>query len=113
MKRDDSIILDVRTEDELKFIGRVDENQNNYTTVNIESHSAPNMSTNEDFLSICNEYIKDKDSQIFCICRSGKRSAFAANKLEQDGYNYVYNIRDGFEGNSNNLGWKLSNLPWK
>ena len=57
-------------------------------------------------------------------CRSGGRSAMAANLLAQAGYKNVYNITDGIEGDTVNdpqslfngqrmvNGWKNSGLPW-
>lgn len=56
------------------------------------------------------------------MCRSGSRSAKAANLLDQMGYKNVYTILDGFEGDKAKSGpnkghrvvngWKNSPLPW-
>ena len=62
----------------------------------------------------------EKNDKLFFICRSGSRSYQAAKFLSHNGYNYCYNVSDGFEGNKNKLdqrsttnGWKYNNLPWK
>ena len=57
---------------------------------------------------------------IFLICRSGKRSLEAGELLIQEGFNKVYNIADGFEGELNDQhhrsalgGWRFDGLPWE
>ena len=61
---------------------------------------------------------------ILAMCRSGGRSAIAANLLAQAGFTNVYNVVDGMEGDAvkdpDSLflgqrlvnGWKNSGLPW-
>jgi rhodanese-related sulfurtransferase len=58
------------------------------------------------------------------MCRSGGRSALAANLLAKAGFEHVYNIIDGMEGDAvkdpESLfqgqrlrnGWKNSGCPW-
>jgi rhodanese-related sulfurtransferase len=63
-----------------------------------------------------------KDAPVLLICRSGDRSARAANLLSQLGYTAVYTVVDGFEGDAivsgdkqgQRLlnGWKNAGLPW-
>ena len=40
------------------------------------------------------------DDTIVAMCRSGGRSAFAINMLAKAGFVNVYNIIDGFEGDT-------------
>ena len=47
----------------------------------------------------------DKNTPIVFICRSGRRSAIAAEQAAQWGYSNVYTIDGGI------LGWKAANLP--
>lgn len=64
----------------------------------------------------------NKDAPILLICRSGDRSARAANLLSQLGYTAVYTVVDGFEGDAIASGdkqgqrllngWKNAGLPW-
>jgi len=76
-----------------------------------------------DFVSRVSEVAKPKDT-LLVMCRSGGRSAIAANMLAKAGFTNVYNITDGMEGdavkNPDSLfvgqrlvnGWKNSGLPW-
>jgi rhodanese-related sulfurtransferase len=59
---------------------------------------------------------------VILICRSGDRSAKAADLLAQLGYTKVYSVVDGFEGDLKAdgpnkgrrmvNGWKNAHLPW-
>jgi rhodanese-related sulfurtransferase len=63
-----------------------------------------------------------KDAPVLLICRSGDRSARAANLLTQLGYTAVYTVVDGVEGDAVGYGdkqgqrivngWKNAGLPW-
>jgi rhodanese-related sulfurtransferase len=76
-----------------------------------------------DFVSRVSEVAKPKDT-LLVMCRSGGRSAIAANMLAKAGFTNVYNITDGMEGdavkNPDSLfvgqrlvnGWKNSGSPW-
>ncbi len=55
---------------------------------------------------------------IYVICRSGGRSAAAAEVLAAHGFTNLTNVSDGFEGDLDNDGhrtggWKGAGLPWK
>ncbi len=59
-----------------------------------------------------------KQHPIFVMCRSGGRSAAAAQALAGAGYTNVWNLIEGFEGDTNDEGdrslngWRNSGLPW-
>jgi rhodanese-related sulfurtransferase len=59
-----------------------------------------------------------KNDVVVLICRSGDRSARAADRLAQEGYGRVYSVIDGFEGDMSKdgrrsvNGWKNAGLPW-
>ncbi|MES9980053.1 MAG: rhodanese-like domain-containing protein, partial [Candidatus Thiodiazotropha sp. 6PLUC5] len=63
-----------------------------------------------------------KETKIIVLCRSGSRSAKAANLLAKSGYKNVFSVVDGFEGDKAKScelkgqrvvnGWKNSGLPW-
>lgn len=63
-----------------------------------------------------------KQDKVVLICRAGGRSAAAVELLAGAGFNKVYSVVDGFEGDPtlsgplagtrNINGWKNSNLPW-
>ena len=75
------------------------------------------------FVSRVSEVAKPDDT-ILVTCRSGGRSAIAANLLAKAGFKRVYNIIDGVEGDVVNdpasvflgqrlkNGWKNSGCPW-
>lgn len=64
----------------------------------------------------------DQNARIVLICRSGNRSAKAADLLSKNGFKQVYSVVDGFEGDIASEGkdkghrvvngWKNSGLPW-
>ena len=39
--------------------------------------------------------LDNKDKKVYLICRSGKRSMMAAQKLEQDGFSDLVNVEGG------------------
>jgi rhodanese-related sulfurtransferase len=61
-----------------------------------------------------------EDAPVVLICRSGKRSLEAGKLLIEKGFNEVYNISEGFEGEldehhqrSTSGGWRFHGLPWE
>ena len=57
---------------------------------------------------------------VVLICRSGKRSHEAGEALIKDGFQNVYNVLEGFEGEldddhhrSTLGGWRFHDLPWE
>ncbi len=84
------------------------------------------LEPNVDFVAELDRRVKDmglgKDAPIILICRSGDRSAKAADRLQMSGYTRVYSIAEGFEGDAAKEGpragqrivngWKNNNLPW-
>ena len=106
-------IVDVRSHAELEFVGRIP------NAVEIEWATYPGMKVNPHFLASLEQQV-DKESLVMFICRSGARSHNAAVAAEKLGYNEVYNILEGFEGDKdksehrNKLnGWRANGLPWK
>jgi rhodanese-related sulfurtransferase len=59
-----------------------------------------------------------RDTPLVLMCRSGDRSAKAADLLAELGYGQVYSVIDGFEGDLSAdgrrsvNGWKNAGLPW-
>jgi rhodanese-related sulfurtransferase len=59
-----------------------------------------------------------KTDKVVLICRSGDRSARAADSLAEAGFTQVYSVWDGFEGDMSPEGrrsvngWKNAGLPW-
>jgi rhodanese-related sulfurtransferase len=59
-----------------------------------------------------------KDDKVILMCRSGDRSARAADVLTDAGLTKVYSVFEGFEGDTSREGrrtvngWKNARLPW-
>jgi rhodanese-related sulfurtransferase len=119
-------VLDVRMVEEYVFLGHAE------AAVNIpiafpkyEWHPDRRkygFEMNPDFIDHVNVVFKP-DNTIVAMCRSGGRSAFAINMLAKAGFVNIYNIIDGFEGDTVDdpesvyrgkrmkNGWKNS-APW-
>ena len=99
----DTVLLDVRTEDEWKTVGKP-----NTKDLGIKSFFIT-ISQDQSFLDKVKENINKKD-KVLVICAAGGRSIIAANLLANEGYNTL-NISDGFSGNAQDPGWKNLGLP--
>jgi rhodanese-related sulfurtransferase len=109
-----SVVLDVRTEEEWKDVGRPDAESLNSKTFFISLLVGPDRKKNENFIKDFLQKKISKKDNILVICRSGVRSMAAAKLLQQEGYKNLVNISDGFEGNpATGEGWKKINLPCK
>jgi len=60
-----------------------------------------------------------KDDVVLPLCRSGKRSALAAEAAARSGFTSAFNVLEGFEGDLDENkrrggrgGWRLRGLPW-
>ena len=98
-----SVLLDVRTEDEWNTVGKPDTK-----ILGTKTHFIT-ISQEPSFLETVKKKI-DKKDQVLVICAAGGRSIIAANLLEKEGYNAL-NVSDGFSGNGEDLGWKNAGLP--
>lgn len=126
------LFVDVRTPSELVFVGSPKGMDANIPLVRInykhwdKIKSSFSKTPNLQFVSAFNNLISaknlTKDTSIILLCRSGKRSAKAANLLTSAGYSNVYSVINGFEGDKAKLGnekgkrvvngWKNAGLPW-
>jgi len=109
-----SVVLDVRTEEEWNNIGKPDAEALNSKTIFISLLIGSDRQKNENFVKEFLDKKVPKKDNILVICRSGVRSMAAAKLLQQQGYKNLINISDGFEGNpATGEGWKKSKLPCK
>ena len=107
-----SVVLDVRTEEEWNSVGKPYAEALNSKTFFISLLLGPDRQKNENFVKEFLEKKVPKKDNILVICRSGVRSMAAAKLLQQQGYKNLINISDGFEGNpATGEGWKKSKLP--
>ena len=102
-KNPKTVLLDVRTEDEWKTVGKPISDSLGVKTYFITIGQDPS------FIESVKKEI-NKENQILVMCAAGGRSAIAANLLQNEGYN-VCNISDGFSGNGQDPGWKNYGLP--
>ena len=98
-----TVLLDVRTENEWRTVGKPDTKN-----LGIKSFFIT-ISQDPGFLERVKKNI-DKKKQVLVMCAAGGRSIVAANLLANEGYNTL-NVSDGFSGNDQDLGWKNSGLP--
>ena len=99
----DTVLLDVRTEDEWNTACKP-----NTKDFGIKSFFIT-LSQDQSFLDKVKAKINRK-KKVLVICAAGGRSIIAANLLENEGYNTI-NISDGFSGNAKDPGWKNLGLP--
>lgn len=120
-------ILDVRTPEEYIFVGHPDMALNLPLLFPKYEWDANRrrygVEANADFLADARELFAPEDI-ILAMCRSGGRSAMAVNMLAETGFENVYTIVDGMEGDKvkepgslfhgkrMKNGWKNAGLPW-
>jgi len=107
-----SVIVDVRTQAEWNWVGRVP------NAIEIEWMHWPERSANANFLNQLEARV-DKESLVMFLCRSAQRSHLAAALATTHGYTQCYNILEGFEGDRDANqqrgtigGWRKTGLPW-
>ncbi|MBI5918866.1 MAG: rhodanese-like domain-containing protein [Nitrosomonadales bacterium] len=104
-------LVDVRTVEERKFVGHVPGSRH------VAWMTGVNLLKNPRFLRELEAKAKKSDV-ILLLCRSGKRSAAAAEAASKAGFENVFNIREGFEGEledgqrGTTGGWRSYDLPW-
>ena len=102
-KNPNTVLLDVRTENEWNTVGKPDTKN-----LGIKSYFIT-ISQDQGFLESVKQSI-DKKNQVLVMCAAGGRSIIAANFLANEGYNTL-NVSDGFSGNDQDPGWKNLGLP--
>jgi rhodanese-related sulfurtransferase len=128
-----ALFLDVRTTAEVTFLGMP--MQADASVPYMKEPDFPvwdavkgtfKLEPNPDFLPEVRRRLSAKglgpNDAIVLICRSGDRSAAAANLLAEAGFKNVYSVVDGFEGDLAAdgpkagqravNGWKNAGLPW-
>ena len=105
-------LVDVRATEERKFVGHVP------NTFHVAWQTGPALIKNPRFLRELENKLS-KDAVILLLCRSGKRSAAAAEAATAAGFKYVFNVHEGFEGELDENqqrggigGWRQRGLPW-
>jgi rhodanese-related sulfurtransferase len=107
-----AVLVDVRTAEERKFVGHVPD------SLHVAWMTGTAMLRNPRFARELESKVA-KDKVVLLLCRSGKRSAAAAEVATKAGFTQVFNVLEGFEGDidvhgqrGHSNGWRLHNLPW-
>lgn len=114
---DKVLLVDVRTNAERDWVGRVDINPIQHLAVQWSLY--PGGAQNPDFLAQLQASAPDKNSTILFLCRSGVRSRHGAKLATENGYTNCFDILQGFEGDKDTEshrktvgGWCKAGLPW-
>ena len=115
----DAVLVDVRTRAEWQWVGGADLTGLGKRVVGIEwvtSDGEPNHR----FVEQLAEAGVPAESPVLFLCRSGHRSAAAAEVATAAGHRQAYNVTGGFEGDPDAEGhrgtvngWKVAGLPWR
>ncbi|MDV7142599.1 rhodanese-like domain-containing protein [Tropicimonas sp. TH_r6] len=121
----DAIMIDVRTPEEIAETGLAEEVDALIPLAIVDRKKG--LISNPDFypgiVKLATDHNLAADQPIVVICRSGNRSAQAANAIAQLGFRQVYSVTDGYEGDRARSGptagkrtvngWKNAGLPWR
>jgi rhodanese-related sulfurtransferase len=107
-----AVLVDVRTTEERKFVGYVP------GSVHVAWATGTSLTRNPRFVREL-EAKTGKDAVVLLLCRSGNRSALAAQAAAKAGLTQVFNVLEGFEGQLDSQqqrgaqdGWRFQGLPW-
>lgn len=111
-----AVLVDVRSGEERKFVGHVPD------SLHVAWATGTALTRNPRFVrELEAKLAKDggKDAVVLLLCRSGKRSALAAEAAAKAGFTRVFNVLEGFEGEidaqqhrGGSDGWRFHGLPW-
>jgi len=110
---DEVLLIDVRTAEERKFVGHVP------GSIHVPWATGTALTRNPRFVRELESKIGGKDGVALLLCRSGKRSALAAEAATKAGLTAIFNVLEGFEGEIDEAaqrgksdGWRFHGLPW-
>jgi len=105
-------LVDVRSGEERKFVGHVP------GSIHVAWATGTALTRNPRFARELEAKVA-KDAVVLLLCRSGKRSALAAEAAAKAGFTQVFNVLEGFEGEldahqqrGHGDGWRFHGLPW-
>lgn len=124
-----TLFIDVRTPQEAMFVGIAAPVEANIPYMVMPElpewdakKNAYKLVPNSGFLTAVTAKLEakglTKNDVVILMCRSGDRSATAANLLAKAGFTQVYSVFEGFEGDLSKdgrrvvNGWKNDGLPW-
>jgi rhodanese-related sulfurtransferase len=107
-----AVLVDVRSTEERKFVGHVPD------TLHVAWATGTSLTRNPRFVREL-EAKTGKEAVVILLCRSGNRSALAADAAAKAGFSHVFNVLEGFEGELDvdghrgaHNGWRFRGLPW-
>ena len=107
------LLVDVRTSEERKFVGHIPD------SLHVAWATGTALTRNPRFVRELESKIGGKDVPALLLCRSGKRSALAAEAASKAGLTCIFNVLEGFEGEIDAQqqrgkfdGWRFHGLPW-
>ena len=110
-----ALLVDVRTAEERKFVGHVP------GSAHVPWATGTALARNPRFVRELAALLARQPQPVtaLLICRSGKRSALAAQEAAKAGLDRVFNVSEGFEGDLDEgqqrghfNGWRFHGLPW-
>ena len=115
----DAVLVDVRTSAEWSYVGLPDLSDIGKQVIPLEWQRFPDGALNTNFVEQLREAGVGEGAPVYFLCRSGVRSAAAAEVATAAGLGPAYNVSDGFEGPLDHdghrtvAGWKVAGLPWR
>jgi rhodanese-related sulfurtransferase len=107
------LLVDVRSNEERKFVGYIP------GSIHVPWATGTALTRNPRFIRELESKIGGKSAIALLICRSGKRSALAAEAAAKAGFTSVFHVLEGFEGEIDEHqqrgkadGWRFHGLPW-
>ncbi len=107
-----ALLVDVRSNEERHFVGHVP------GSLHVAWATGTALTRNPRFVRELEAKVR-KDQPVLLLCRSGKRSAAAAQAATQAGFAQAFNVLEGFEGEidahgqrGHQDGWRHHGLPW-
>ena len=107
-----AVLVDVRSNEERKFVGYVPE------SAHVPWATGTSLTRNPRFVRELEAKV-GKSDVVLLLCRSGKRSALAAEAATKAGFPNAFNVLEGFEGDldaerqRNHVGgWRWRGLKW-
>jgi rhodanese-related sulfurtransferase len=117
-----AVVLDVRSKVEFDYVGHPT------GAVHVPWQEFPGWGVDPEFVEKTRRKLAEqrgaaspeRDLTVLSLCRSGSRSRAAARALADAGFQRVYNVAQGFEGDRDQDGhrgtqggWRFHGLPWE
>jgi rhodanese-related sulfurtransferase len=108
-----AVLVDVRSNEERVFVGYVPD------SLHVPWATGTALMRNPRFARELEAKVGGRDKAVLLLCRSGKRSALAAEAFTKAGAPLAFNVLEGFEGDLDDNqqrghlnGWRQRGLPW-